>query len=225
MQKTILCYGDSNTWGFIPCKENYESLSKKRYPRDIRWPGKLQELLGAEYYVIEEGLNSRTTNADYHIPPERNGATYLPPCLYSHAPIDLVILALGGNDLKTYFNRSPNDVCDGMRALLDIVQQSNYGPKMQKSPQVLILSQIIPLPIAEAFTDEQGMKIFNDLINNCKALTALYKNLADERNCHFLDLSSHISPSSIDGIHLDDNAHKICATLLSEKIKSVFNRE
>ena len=101
-EKTILCYGDSNTWGFVPCQENYQSCTK-RYSREIRWTGRLQCLLGEDFYVIEEGLNSRTTNVDYFVLPNRNGATYLPSCLYSHAPIDLVVLALGGNDLKTYF--------------------------------------------------------------------------------------------------------------------------
>ena len=52
--KTILCYGDSNTWG-------YEPATKERYSRAERWTGILQRELGADYYVVEEGLNGRTT--------------------------------------------------------------------------------------------------------------------------------------------------------------------
>ena len=104
-QKTILCYGDSNTWGFTPIDAVIPITNKKiapikRYNRKEKWTGRLQKLLGENYYVIEEGLNGRTTNLNYHIPPDRNGKTYLPPCLYTHAPIDLVILALGTNDLN-----------------------------------------------------------------------------------------------------------------------------
>jgi len=88
-QKTILCYGDSNTWGFVPSTEGYGPTANKkplrfqRYSRDERWTGRLQKLLGEDYYVIEEGLNGRTTNINSLLPPNRNGKTYLPPCLYS----------------------------------------------------------------------------------------------------------------------------------------------
>ena len=51
--KTILCFGDSNTFGTNP--------SGGRWPREIRWPGRLQQLLGNEFYVIEEGCGGRTT--------------------------------------------------------------------------------------------------------------------------------------------------------------------
>ena len=52
--KSILCYGDSNTYGLMPD-------SPDRYPRDVRWTGILQKKLGEDYYVIEEGLSGRTT--------------------------------------------------------------------------------------------------------------------------------------------------------------------
>src|SRR5689334_3492791 len=103
MRRTILCYGDSNTWGYVPQDFTDKNITISRYPFDKRWPGILQSILGRNYHVIEEGLNSRTTNLDYHIPPDRNGKNYLAPCLYSHAPVDLIILALGTNDLKTCF--------------------------------------------------------------------------------------------------------------------------
>ena len=49
----ILCFGDSNTYGFTPDW-------KHRYGRDIRYPGVLQTLLGDGYYVAEDGLVGRT---------------------------------------------------------------------------------------------------------------------------------------------------------------------
>lgn len=101
MTSTILCHGDSNTWGYVPSGDYTKGI--ERYSRNIRWPGALQSYLGNDYYyIIEEGLNSRTTNIDYQVQPNRNGKTYLPPCLYSHSPINFVILALGGNNLKSY---------------------------------------------------------------------------------------------------------------------------
>ena len=85
--KTILCYGDSNTYGLRPD-------SNQRYPREIRWTGLLQKSLGEDYYVIEEGLSGRTTLWDDPIEEHKNGKTYLFPCLESHSPIDLVVLML-----------------------------------------------------------------------------------------------------------------------------------
>ncbi len=221
--KTILCYGDSNTWGFIPCTENYQSSSTKRYSREVRWPGRLQQSLGPEFYVIEEGLNSRTTNLDYQVPPNRNGATYLPPCLYSHAPVDLVVLALGGNDLKSYFGRTPEDVCNGMGELVDIIQSSRYGSQMKAAPNILLLSQPIPLPVAEEYVDEAGNQVFKDLVTRAKALVPLYRNLAAQKQCHFLDLSNDVIPSAFDGAHLDEKAHKACADLVYQKVLDIFS--
>lgn len=223
--KTILCYGDSNTWGFIPCAESYQSGAAQRYPRDVRWTGRLQTLLGSEFNVIEEGLNSRTTNLDYQVPPNRNGATYLPPCLYSHAPIDLVILALGGNDLKSYFKRTPQDVCNGMRELIDIIQKSNYGSQMQCAPEILLLSQIIPLPVSENYVDAAGNHAYKNLVANAKVLIPLYQTLAAEKKCYFLDLSHKIHPSSFDGVHLDENAHRIYADMLHQKVLDIFHHD
>ena len=52
MQKRILCYGDSNTYGYIP--------TGGRYDEHIRWPMRMGEVLGGDYAVIEEGFNGRT---------------------------------------------------------------------------------------------------------------------------------------------------------------------
>lgn len=103
MRRTILCYGDSNTWGYVAGTRNYQTGYVERYDLDHRWTGLLQKHLGSEFRVVEEGLNSRTTNIDDYLPKavvpfpsDRNGARVLPTCLDSHAPLDLVILALGG---------------------------------------------------------------------------------------------------------------------------------
>ncbi|MBQ9959278.1 MAG: acylhydrolase, partial [Oscillospiraceae bacterium] len=97
MEKRILCYGDSNTWGYI-------GGVGERFGRDVRWTGRLQTLLGSDYTVIEEGLNSRTTVWDDPVEMHKNGYTYLMPCLQTHRPLDLVIIMLGTNDLERRFH-------------------------------------------------------------------------------------------------------------------------
>lgn len=98
--KRVLCFGDSNTWGYIPA-------SGKRHPVGIRWTTLLQEKLGSDFEVIEEGLNSRTTDMNDPKHVGKNGLAYLRPCLETHDPIDLIILMLGTNDMKERFNREP----------------------------------------------------------------------------------------------------------------------
>ena len=216
----ILCYGDSNTWGYVP-QTDY-TLPRARYPRDVRWPGVLQALLGRNFYIIEEALNSRTTNLDYAIAPDRNGKTYLLPCLYSHSPLDLVVLSLGGNDTKTYFNRSAEQIRDGLSELVDIIQSSAYGADMIHAPQVLITTSVIPFPFVEEFQDENGEKFLRGVLEKSQKLLGLYAELAEEKGCHFLDLSETVLPSRVDGVHYDEIAHKNCAELVCKKITEIF---
>jgi hypothetical protein len=87
--KTVLCYGDSNTWGS-------DSETGGRFPMEVRWPGVLRRALGEGYWVIEEGLGGRTTVRDDPIEGNhKNGRTYLRACLETHKPIDLVTIMLG----------------------------------------------------------------------------------------------------------------------------------
>lgn len=219
-QQSILCFGDSNTWGYVPSDEDH-ALPPKRYARNERWPGLLQQLLGDDYYVIEEGLNSRTTNINHTKLPDRNGKNYLPSCLYSHAPLDLVIIALGGNDAKTYFNRSAVDITAGMRELVEIVQNTQYGPDMLSAPQVLLIPPPHAHAIAESFVDENGIAFFAGGAQKIQQLPALYEALSNEKHCHFLHGAHEVLPSKIDGVHFDKPAHARLADLIAAKIKTL----
>nr|MDQ3302571.1 hydrolase [Actinomycetota bacterium] len=87
--KTVLCYGDSNTWGSNP-------ETGERFAPHVRWPGVLAWELGDGFCVIEEGLPGRTTVRDDPIEgAHKNGRTYLRACLESHKPLDLVTVMLG----------------------------------------------------------------------------------------------------------------------------------
>ncbi len=223
MQKTILCYGDSNTWGYVPQPLTDHNITISRYPRDKRWTGRLQDNLGDKYYVIEEGLNGRTTNLDYHIEPDRNGKRYLAPCLYTHAPINLVIMALGGNDLKAFFEREAEDIASGLSELIDVVKNSTYGPDMITPPNILIIPPPIPLPIIEKLYDENGCAIFKGAIEKSKKLINLYSLLSTEKKCFYLEDTGDILASSIDGMHFDCSAHAKIADKIANKIKCIYS--
>ena len=129
---TVLCYGDSNTYGYNP-------VNGLRYPKDVRWPGVLQKLLGDGYAVIEEGCNGRTTVFEDVEEPWKAGVGYLRPCLNTHKPIDFVIMMLGSNDLKRMFHASAQEIADGAEALVKIIKQFTKE-KQGFVPKVILVS-------------------------------------------------------------------------------------
>lgn len=221
MTKSILCYGDSNTWGYVPGKFDLETQYVERYPRDVRWTGRLQKILGPQYYVIEEGLNGRTTNVDSLDPPDRNGKRYLPPCLYSQAPLDLVVLMLGGNDLKKVYNRSVDDIANGLCELIHIIKSSKFGPDMQSSPEVLLIGypQLTSEHAGAIFGDDH---MFQDGVKISKEFDGRFLEIAKKTGCHYFNMAPYIRFSDIDGVHFDEEAHEIFADKLAPEVVKII---
>ena len=135
--KTILCFGDSNTWGYDPAATATAPFPI-RHPHDVRWTGILSAELGADWRVIEEGQNGRTTVHDDPLNVARNGKDYLPACLESHKPIDLVVMMLGTNDLKNTFGVSAGEIATGAAVLVKMILQSDAGLNGQ-APRLLLV--------------------------------------------------------------------------------------
>ena len=219
--KTILCYGDSNTHGtkaidFDLLETSFIS-SHYRLPKFKRWTGILQNELGKDYNVIEEGLNGRTTVWDDPLEgTHKNGLKYLVPCLESHAPIDLVILMLGTNDLKIKFSVSAFDVAMGIGVIVNTIQKSGFGLD-GTSPEVLILC---PPPLGrlsylECLFGEEGIK-------KSKELSVHFKKIANLYGCSFLDVADIIKPSDIDGAHYDEKDIEKLAKALVKPVKDII---
>jgi lysophospholipase L1-like esterase len=189
--KTILCYGDSNTWG-------YNAETAGRFPPETRWPGVLARELGSGYTIIAEGLNGRTTVWPDPVEGEhKNGKTYLIPCLESHHPIDLVIVMLGTNDLKHRYGLSAWDIASGAGTLVQMIQGSAFGPN-DGPPRVLLMA---PPPTCVAGTAFEEMLLGSD--EKSRDLGRQYSLVAAELGCEFFDASTVITSSKIDGIHLE----------------------
>ena len=122
---TLVCFGDSNTWGYVPGSEG------ERFPRDVRWPNQLQRLLGDEWDVIAEGLNGRTATYERADSEGRNGLPYLLPCLLSHAPVDAVVIFLGTNDVN-FMDDERVARCVGR--LVEIVRRCDAEPYVVVPP-------------------------------------------------------------------------------------------
>jgi len=206
--KTILCYGDSNTHGYIPGEAG-------RYPRDVRWTGILQQELGQDFYVIEEGLNGRTTVWEDPIEEHRSGKQYLPACLESHAPIDLVIIMLGTNDLKARFWVPASDIALGVGLLVDKTLKTQTGPD-DSAPSVLVIA---PPPLAK-LTDFAEM--LEGATEKSQRLAGLYQQVAEEYGCEFLDAASIASFSDIDGVHMVPAEHKKMGLGVADKVRQIL---
>ena len=208
---TILCYGDSNTWGHNPNK-------KGRYPANIRWTGKLQQTLGDDYYVVEEGLGSRTTDLEYS-KPGRNGKTYLLPCIVSHYPLDIVVMMLGTNDLKTEFQRDPPTIASAIRGLIQDIK-ANAWDENHNTSKIILVS-----PIVVDDTSVRFEEIFSHLYDHDSAiksheLAKVLAAVAAEEGCTFLDASTVAEPG-VDGIHFTEESHAALATLIAETIATL----
>ena len=205
--RTILCFGDSNTWGYVP------GTAGERFPPGIRIPGALQALLGSGYRVLEEGLNGRMSVWDDPMSPDRNAKRQLPFLLESHSPLDLVSIMLGTNDLKAYMNLGPHDIALAQEVLIDLVDAAKCGPGGSR-PAILLIAPPLVVETPTPF----GHK-FDGAIPKSLALADAYREVAREKKCLFLDAGSLARTSVRDGIHLDPESHRSIAEAMADAIK------
>jgi len=208
--KTILCYGDSNTWGADP-------VSGRRFSIHDRWPGVLRDELGSDFYVIEEGLGGRTTIWDDPMSEGRNGKDYLLPCLASHMPLDLVIIMLGTNDLKDRVARTATRIAAGAGLLAVMALQSGAGPD-GGAPRVML---ICPPPLGK-ITASGELWGFGGAEEESRRLAKYYRIAAEQNGCSFLDAGEHIVSSDIDGIHLELEQHHKLGKAVAGAVKRIF---
>jgi lysophospholipase L1-like esterase len=197
--KTILCFGDSLTWGT-------DAATGGRHSYADRWPSSLKAHLGGEVDVIAEGLGGRTTAYDDPTAlAERAGTKILPTLLSSHEPIDLVIIMLGTNDLKAKVAGRAIDAMLGMERLVEQVKHHTWRP-LYDVPEVLIVAP----PILCETADPIFSAMYSGAIEQSEMLASFYADLADEMGCGFFDASSVAVTTPIDGVHLDaDNTRAI----------------
>ena len=225
--KRILCYGDSNTWGYMPG-------TGQRYDSHTRWTGVLQGLLGDGYCVIEAGLNGRTTVFDSPFDDYLNGKEGLGYALLQASPVDLVVIMLGTNDLK-YTNgagaaRGVGTLISQIRTIENRVASSFYmvdtpQRKQENSPaKILIISPII---VHQDILNLSPRTVFPEEKRHEKSLefAAAYKNVALQAGAWFLDAATVARPSDTDGIHMTQEGHRELGCAVAAKICEIFTEE
>jgi len=204
--KTILCYGDSNTWGDPPGGSG-------RHAWGVRWPGLLQQALGSSVRIIEEGVGGRTTCFDDPLSPNRNGLAYLSIALESHSPIDLLIVMLGTNDVKVRFNLTPYTIGQGAAEILVLAKK--FEPSITN---ILLVSPTHVVPTDHA----ENTLAFEGAVEKSRELAKHYLYFATQLGCHFFDASSVATSSEIDGIHLDEKNHELLAGGMVKEVRKIF---
>ncbi len=201
--KTILCYGDSLTWGYNP--EN-----GARYDYNSTWPGVMANELGPEYRVITEALVGRTTCYDMPYTPFRNGEQCLPMILESHAPLNLVIIMLGINDLINSLGKTAEESAWGLIGYAREVFTPLFGGS---PPKMLIVS-----PPAIGKLSEFNKIAFEGKQEESKKLAGLQKTVAETALSAYLDSNEFVKASDVDGVHLLPKELKILGEAIAKKV-------
>lgn len=210
--RNILCYGDSNTWGYKPS-------NSERYPYDVRWTGILQQELGAEYRIIEEGMNARTTAYDDPWSYWRNGKDYLPACLVSQKPLDLLIISLGTNDLKF---TGAFGAMKGVETLISTTQM--VQAKKESSvvfPEGMKILVVSPIELGKGIDENIDSVFCGKYEESCK-FSAYFERMCARNNVYFLDAAKFAKPSTVDNIHMEPESHKALGLAIAEKIREIF---
>jgi lysophospholipase L1-like esterase len=215
--RTILCFGDSNTWGYDP-DATASSPFPVRHAPSVRWTGVCARELGNDYRVVEEGQNGRTTvHEDPMAAASRNGRKHLPVVLESHKPIDIVVLMLGSNDLKTFLHVPPQDIANGASMLVKMILQSDAGPD-GKAPRVLL---VCPPTIGElSHLPDIAARIENGREKSLQ-LPRHYEAIAKLHGVSYLNAQDYIQPSPVDGIHFDAIEHSKLGVAIAKAVQAM----
>lgn len=229
MTKRILCYGDSNTWG------TPDTQPTIRYEK--RWPKTLiSQLADPALELVEDAIPGRTTALDdYDMadtrflgdPTVANGFRSLLPSLRAHAPLDLVVLMLGTNDLKSRYCQTPRSIAANVERIARRILTSNAGPGPWgegAAPKLLILC---PAQVGErikdpAFDRKEEWGMAQSIM---AALPPLYKAVADELRADFFDIGPLIEPGATDPFHWPEDQHVKLGSALAPIVRDMLDRD
>lgn len=187
--KKILCFGDSNTFGFNPSNFNRYSISE-------RWSG----ILSQKYNVVEKGCNNRTC---FNNKAELNSLETITK--YIDNNITDLILQIGINDLQFQYNTTLENFEIGLENLIKLI-----------NPKINIVL-LCPNVIDRCILSSNFSSLFNEKsIEKSKNLIEIYKKISKKYNCHLINLNDYLTLSNRDGLHYDIENHKILANLLIE---------
>lgn len=211
MKKHIVCFGDSNTHGY--CGDGNCADGGLRFNEDERWTMLLQQKLGSDYLIIEEGLNSRTCCFDDPLNEGLKGLDYISPCLRTHSPVDLLIIMLGTNDCKERFAASAACIGRAMGRLVKKAMDTDCWANAK--PNILLIA---PPHIKEGIKQHPFWPTTGEgCIEKSQQLAEYYKQQSEFLGCHFMDAQGLTEFNDTDCMHLTKKGHSMLAEILYEK--------
>lgn len=203
----VLCFGDSNTWGYNP-------MDGSRFSWGVRWTSILQEQLKNQgIRIIEEGLCGRTTIFEDPIRQGRRGIELFPTLLETHGQPEQIILMLGTNDCKTVFSASADLIGKGIIRLLE--QAKQFAP----ASKILLVS---PIFLGERVWEEGFDQEFSpESVKVSKKLGDVYEKIAEQYGVDFLRAADYVSSSEEDQEHMNANSHQIFASVIAKHLQSI----
>ena len=185
----------------------------------MRWTGVLQQELGAEYRIIEEGMNARTTAYEDPWSYWRNGKDALPGCLVSQKPLDLLIISLGTNDLKF------TGAFGAMKGAETLISVANMVQNKKESslvfPEGVKILVVSPIELGEGI-DSQIDSVFCGKVEESRKFSAYFERMCDRNNVYFLDAAKYAKPSLTDNIHMEPESHAALAKAIADKVREIF---
>lgn len=208
--KSVLVFGDSQTWGRMPGVP-------ERFPFLVRWTSVMATRLGSGVLVIAQGLNGRTTCRDEPWKPWRNGTEHLDLQLTINAPLDLVIIALGCNDLQWHQHMGGYESALGAQVLLEKVLSFRGDPPAAPPPKAMLLAPPRITAPAGPLVDK-----FRDAPAKSEDQQRRYQALAAELGVAYFSMSEVASPSPIDGIHLDADGQRALGEAMAPRVAHIL---
>ena len=210
--KNILCFGDSNTWGYVPG-------IGARYAPEVRWTGVLQHLLGSDYRVIEDGMNARTSVYEDMWSPWRRGRDSLPVALIAQKPLDLLILSLGTNDLKFTDAAGAARGAEALVSLTRMVQARKESSLVfPEGVRVLLISPIRLHP----GIDDLPYSTLRGKYGESLRFSEAYAHTAQLCGVEFLDAAAVAEPSDADFVHMSAQSHQALGRAVADKVQAIF---
>ena len=206
---TIICFGDSLTWGAVP--------NGGRYAKHHRWPALLHEQLGSKHEVINLGLPGRTTIWDDPFREGRNGSHYIQAALEIFGPVDIIVLMLGTNDLKRHFNAGAYEAARGIEQLIAKIRAPN--PHNFPAPEIVVVAPPNILSPKGELAD-----MYVGAVEKAQGFHQHYQRVATIHHCQFLNAAGILQPSELDGVHLDLAGNHQLAEALLPIIKQLMSQ-
>lgn len=206
--KKILCYGDSNTWGYRPADGS-------RFSKDIRWPSLMSRYLNDDYRIIEEGLNGRSALNLYPGYDAANGIDCIKKIIGKHVPVDIALIFLGLNDIFAAPDEPLWKITSAIEEIAEIIKNADSSSRFH-SPEIILIG------LPEIVLDPDGAQFYEIAINKIHALSQLLAQSAHKKGYHFIDIGGKIKTSPLDGTHLDESEHRKLAQITADYLNRLI---